>query len=235
MLKKASDKCKWQLLHIINKSWTEGKLPDEWKLGTIIPLLKQKKPPHDPGSYRPISLTSVVCKVMESMIATRLTSHLENNNLLAPTQSGFRKNRSTLDQIVRLQTAIIKAKMEHRDLLCIFLDLEKAFDLMWTKGVLLQLTKFKIEGRILAWVQDFLKDRKIQVRVGSDLSDIKFVDNGSPPRAVFLVRSCSTFLLTRSMMHWGIFSVSYPSMLTTLRSGNLDVVSLIWCTSCKRS
>ena len=71
--------------------------------------------------------------------------------------------------------------MEHRDLLCIFLDLEKAFDLMWTKGVLLQLTKFKIEGRILAWVQDFLKDRKIQVRVGSDLSDIKFVDNGSPP------------------------------------------------------
>ena len=168
----------------INKSWTEGKLPDEWKLGTIIPLLKQNKPPHDPGSYRPISLTSVVCKVMESMIATRLTSHLENNNLLAPTQSGFRKNRSTLDQIVRLQTAILKAKMEHRDLLCIFLDLEKAFDLMWTKGVLLQLTKFKIEGRILAWVEDFLKDRKIQVRVGSDLSDIKFVDNGSPQGSV---------------------------------------------------
>ena len=50
MLKKASDKCKWQLLHIINKSWTEGKLPDDWKLGTIIPLLKQNKLPHDPVS-----------------------------------------------------------------------------------------------------------------------------------------------------------------------------------------
>ena len=74
--------------------------------------------------------------------------------------------------------------MDNRDLLCIFLDLEKAFDLMWTKGVLLQLTKFKIEGKILAWVQDFLKDRKIQVRVGSDLSDIKFVDNGSPQGSV---------------------------------------------------
>ena len=64
-----------------------------------------------------------------------MTSHIENNNLLAPTQSGFRKNRSTLDQIIRLQSAILKAKMENKELLlCIFLDLEKAFDLMWTKG-----------------------------------------------------------------------------------------------------
>ena len=64
---------------------------------------------------------------------------------------------------------------------------KKAFDLMWTKGILLQLTKFKIEGRLLAWVQDFLKDRKIQVRVGSVLSEVKLLDKGSL-RVVFLVR-----------------------------------------------
>ena len=121
---------------------------------------------------------------MENMIANRLTSHIENNNLLAPTQSGFRKNRSTLDQIIRLQSAILKAKMENRELLCIFLDLEKAFDLMWTKVVQAQLVKFNIKGRILGWVQDFLKDRKIQVRVGSDLSDVRLLDNGSPQGSV---------------------------------------------------
>ena len=184
MIKYSSDKCKWQLLHLINKSWMEGKLPDQWKLGTIIPILKPNKPAHDPGSYRPISLTSAICKIMETMIAHRLTSHIESNNLLAPTQSGFRKNRSTLDQIIRLQTAIHRAKLENRDLLCIFLDLEKAFDLMWTKGVLAQLAKFNIGGRLLGWVQDFLKGRKIQVRVGSDLSDIKLLDNGSPQGSV---------------------------------------------------
>ena len=184
MLKYSSDHCKWQLLHLINKSWSEGKLPDQWKLGTIVPLLKPSKPPHDPGSYRPISLTSAVCKVMETMIGTRLTSYVENNHLLAPTQSGFRKNRSTLDQIIRLQTAILKAKMENKKLLCIFLDLEKAFDLMWTNGVLAQLTKFNIKGRLLAWVQDFLKDRKIQVRVGGDISEVKSLDNGSPQGSV---------------------------------------------------
>ena len=184
MLKHSSDQCKWQLLHLINKSWSEGKLPDQWKLGTVVPLLKSSKPPHDPGSYRPISLTSAVCKTMETMIGTRLTSYVENNQLLAPTQSGFRKNRSTLDQIIRLQTAILKAKMEDRHLLCIFLDLEKAFDLMWTNGVLAQLTKFGVKGRLLAWVQDFLKDRKIQVRVGGDISEVKPLDNGSPQGSV---------------------------------------------------
>ena len=47
MLKHSSDHCKWQLLHLINKSWSEGKLPDQWKLGTIVPLLKPSKPPHN--------------------------------------------------------------------------------------------------------------------------------------------------------------------------------------------
>ena len=138
------------------------------------------------------------------MIANRLTSHIENNNLLAPTQSDFRKNRSTLDQIIRLQSAILKAKMENRELLCIFLDLEKAFDLMWTKGVLAgilaQLVKFNIKGRILGWVQDFLKDRKIQVRVGSDLSDVRLLDNGSPQGSI-LSPILLTYLPIRNMRY----------------------------------
>ena len=74
--------------------------------------------------------------------------------------------------------------MENRELLCVFLDLEKAFDLMWTKAILAQLTKMNIKGRLIGWVQDFLKDRKIQVRVGSNLSDTKLLDNGSPQGSV---------------------------------------------------
>ncbi|MCG8096109.1 MAG: reverse transcriptase-like protein, partial [Candidatus Thiodiazotropha endolucinida] len=94
------------------------------------------------------------------------------------------KNRSTLDQILRLQTEILKAKAEHRELLCIFLDLEKAFDLMWTNGVLLQLVNFNIKGKLLTWTQDFLKDRKLQVRVGTEHSETKMTENGSPQGSV---------------------------------------------------
>lgn len=74
--------------------------------------------------------------------------------------------------------------MENRKLVGVFLDLEKAFDLMWTKGVLSQLTRFGIKGKLLAWIQDFLKDRKIQVKVGSDISELKDLDNGSPQGSV---------------------------------------------------
>ncbi|MCU7800042.1 MAG: endonuclease/exonuclease/phosphatase family protein, partial [gamma proteobacterium symbiont of Lucinoma myriamae] len=184
MIKNLSEKCKWQVLKLLNQSWAEGKLPDQWKIATIIPLLKPNKPAHDPQSYRPISLTSVLCKLLETMIANRLMTVLEKNDLLSTTQSGFRKNRSTLDQIIRLDSAIKKAKMEKRILVGVFLDLEKAFDLMWTKGVLDQLTRFGIKGRILAWIQDFLKDRKIQVRVGEEMSDQTNLENGSPQGSV---------------------------------------------------
>lgn len=184
MLKHLSENCKWLVLKLINKSWTEGKLPDQWKVGTIIPLLKPNKPKNEPKSYRPIALTSALCKVMETMIANRLVTELEKNGHLAPTQSGFRKNRSTLDQLTRLESAIKKAKMENRKLVAVFLDLEKAFDLMWTNGVLDQLSKFKIKGRLLAWIQDFLRDRKIQVRVGDKTSDLHQIDNGSPQGSV---------------------------------------------------
>lgn len=88
MLKNLDDKGKFQLLGLINKSWNEGELPTEWKESTIIPLLKPKKDPHDPQSYRPVSLTSTICKTMETMISSRLTAHIEHNNLLANVQSG---------------------------------------------------------------------------------------------------------------------------------------------------
>ena len=118
MLKQLNDKAKFQLLHLINKSWNKGELPTQWKESTIIPLLKPNKDPHQPQSYRPISLTSAICKTMETMVATRLTAHLENNNCLAHTQSGFRKHRSTIDQITWLESAIRCAKLEKRVFSC---------------------------------------------------------------------------------------------------------------------
>ena len=184
MLKQLNDKAKFQLLHLINKSWNEGELPTQWKESTIIPLLKPNKDPHQPQSYRPISLTSAICKTMETMVATRLTAHLENNDCLAHTQSGFRKHRSTIDQITRLESAIRCAKLEKRVLVAVFLDLEKAFDLMWRKGTLQKLTEFGLKGKMLKWIQDFLTCRKIRVRVGTDQSDFKDSENGSPQGSV---------------------------------------------------
>ena len=68
--------------------------------------------------------------------------------------------------------------------MAVFLDLEKAFDLLWTKGVLDRLVRFGIKGKMLIWIKDFLAGRKMNVRVGSDISDYQECENGSPQGSV---------------------------------------------------
>ena len=126
---------------------------------TIIPIQKPNKD-SDPASYRPISLTFCICKTMETMVAARLTSHLEGNNHLPDCQSGFRPSRSTIDQLTRLESEIKMAFMENKIVAAVFLDLEKAFDLVWSTGTIMQLSKFGIDGNMLRWIHNFLADRK---------------------------------------------------------------------------
>ena len=123
------------------------------------------------------------------MVAKRLTSHLENGNPLEDSQSGFRKNRYTLDQLTKLESEINHAFMERKVIAAVYLDLEKAFDLMWTTGTIMQLSKFGIDGRMLKWIHNFLVDRKIQVRVGNETSDQHTLENGCP-QAVLSVPFC---------------------------------------------
>ena len=97
---------------------------------------KKNKDPSDPKSYRPISLTSHPGKLLEGMVKARLERYLESKNILNPFQSGFRKGRSTNDQLVRLQHDVLYAKNRGRSVVAIFLDIEAAFDLAWHSGIL---------------------------------------------------------------------------------------------------
>ncbi|UYV77281.1 hypothetical protein LAZ67_15000333, partial [Cordylochernes scorpioides] len=91
---------KERLLDIFNNSWKTGKLPQDWKTATIIPIKKLDKSADDPKNYRPISLTSICCKLMEKIILRRLTYHLDTKNLLPEEQYGFRKGHGTVDQLL---------------------------------------------------------------------------------------------------------------------------------------
>ena len=196
MLKNLTENGMNHLLRLMNKSWKEHKLPEQWKESTIIPLLKPDKDPQMPHSYRPISLTSAIGKVMETMAASRLVTFIEQKKLLGKTQSGFRKNRSTIDQILRLTSAIKTARLRRRSCCAVFLDLEKAFDLIWRKGVLQKLVEYGIEGNMLLWIQNFVTGRKIQVKLGTVLSDLRECLNGSPQGAVLSPILCNLIINT---------------------------------------
>ena len=184
MLKQLPDTSKKYLIKLINISWERGEIPSEWKIATIIPIIKPHKDKLNPQSYRPISLTSAICKTMETMVANRLSSHLEKNGHLSNNQSGYRKHRSTIDQLVRLESEINMAFMENKFQAAVTLDLEKAFDLMWTTDTLIKFNDFGINGKMFHWIHNFLNGRKIQVRVGNDKSDIHDLENGCPQGGV---------------------------------------------------
>ena len=136
--------------------WETGNFPESWELATIIPI---PKPGKDHNSYRPIALTSCLCKTLERMINVRLVWYLESNNLISPVQSGLRSKRSTNDNLVRLETFIRDAFVAKEHVVAVFFDLEKAYDTTWRHGIMRDLH------------ENFLADRWIQVRVGSTLSE----------------------------------------------------------------
>ena len=96
---------------------------------------------------------------MERMVNTRLLKHLEENHLLSNTQSAYRKNRSTEDQLVYLAQEIENAFQEKKKVLAAFVDLTKAFDKVWKEGLLLKLLNKKVEGKMYHWIRDFLQYR----------------------------------------------------------------------------
>ena len=184
MFKNMSDSTLSIWLSLFNKIWREGVFPQEWKLACVIPLKKKNKDPSDPKSYRPISLTSHPGKLLEGMVKARLERYLESKNILNPFQSGFRKGRSTNDQLVRLQHDVLYAKNRGRSVVAIFLDLEAAFDLAWHSGILYKLKQYGITGRCFQYVRAFLLNRKITVKVEDTLSEAETLTRGTPQGAI---------------------------------------------------
>ena len=184
MLKHLPPKSLKTLLAIFNDIWETGKFPESWELATIIPIPKPGKDHAEPTNYRPIALTSCICKTLERMINTRLVWYLEFNNLISPVQSGFRSERSTNDNLVRLETFIRDAFVKKEHVVAVFFDLEKAYDTTWKYGILRDLHEFGVKGRLANFVESFLANRLIQVRVGSTLSDTFGLSQGVPQGSI---------------------------------------------------
>ena len=183
-IKNLTDDIKTQLLHLYNLSWESGMYPKQWKIATIIPLLKNNKDPAEPNSYRHITLLSTLGKLMERLVERRLRWFLESQELIKEELNGFRPRRGTIDCLLLLEHNIRKAQAERKVLLCLFLDLKGAFDSVSHQGVLNQLECLGLSGSPLRWFEDFLKDRTYRVAVGSDFSEERTMLRGLPQGSI---------------------------------------------------
>ena len=153
LLKHLPDDSLLLLLYIFNQIWLTQDFPTSWKTAIIIPVPKPGKVLSDPGSYRPIALTSCLCKTMERMVNSRLTWYLERHMVI--TNCGFRRRRSTVDNLVTLETSIRDAFVGRKHLVSIFFDLEKAYHTTWKHGILLDSYKTGLRARLSMFISDF--------------------------------------------------------------------------------
>ena len=152
-------------------------------LSSVIPLFK-KGCRYDPLNYRPISLTPIPCKVLERFIAAKLTEYLETNNLLSPSQYGFRSNRSSLDHLILTYEKITCWLNDGSNCDVILFDFSKAFDTVSHVILLQKLNSIGISGGLLAWLESFLTGRLMQVSISGVKSKQLPVSSGVPQGSV---------------------------------------------------
>ena len=175
------------LKDILNGIWISGRFPAQWRAASVIPIPKPGKDHSDPLSYRPIALSSCLCKILERMINQRLIWYLEKKGILNRSQCGFRKHRCTTDHLVSLERYVRDAFAHKQQAVGLIFDLEKAYETTWQYGIMRDLHRAGLRGRLPIFVSEYLKDRKFKVRVGVTLSDEFGTEEGVPTGGVLAV------------------------------------------------
>lgn len=178
LLKDCATELVTPLVHLINSSFAEGKFPSSLKLALIKPIFKKKGSQNDCNSYRPISILSTFSKVLERVFLRRLDGFLSSYKILHENQFGFRPNTSTLNAVFCLVSEISRSLDLRDEVLALFLDLTKAFDMVNHQMLLHKLEKFGIRGIPLDWISSYLLERR-------QIVEIPFLDNGGCLRSQF--------------------------------------------------
>jgi len=182
-LKNLSGSIAFPLLLIFNQSFQSGRLPAIWKHAVITPVFK-KGLASNVNNYRPISITCVCCKVMETVIKDEMLSFLLKHNKITKQQHGFLSKRSTVTQLLECVNDWSLALNYKQSVDCIYIDFAKAFDSVVHSKLCAKLAAIGIKGKLLNWIVSFLSCRTQQVKVGGQLSSTVNVISGVPQGSV---------------------------------------------------
>lgn len=171
------------LLVVFNESLRQAKAPSDTKIANVTPIYK-KGGTEQAGNYRPISLTSIVGKLLESVITDRIRDHLETNDLLGDEQHGFRRGRSCLTNLLQFFHHMLTVYDESRAIDVVYLDFKKAFDKVPHRRLMAKVRALGIVGSVANWIEDWLTDRSQRVVVNGSSSEWAPVASGVPQGSV---------------------------------------------------
>ena len=182
LLKNCAVGLAYPLSLLFHSCYNIGTLPREWKLGHIVPIYK-KGDKHEVSNYRPISLTCLIMKVLERIIKDELLAL--TNGMIKDEQHGFRAERSCATNLVGLCDSLALSLNDNIRTDVIYFDFAKAFDSVNHDLILLKLkNKFGIDGRLLKFITDYLRDRQQQVLISGKFSSMKNARSGVPQGSI---------------------------------------------------
>ena len=155
---------------LFNQSLNDCEIPQDWKEAIVVPIHKNGDP-RSVSNYRPVSLTSIIAKVMERSIRDKICRYLMQHDLINPVQHGFVTGRSCLTNLLVSLDAITEALDRGDRVMVGYLDFEKAFDSVNHRLLLLKLKAYGLEDHLCAWLGNFLQHRMMRVKVRESLSD----------------------------------------------------------------
>jgi hypothetical protein len=171
------------LSFIFQTSLDTGQLPQDWKLAHISPIYK-KGERTKASNYRPVSLTSVPCKILEHVVHSHIMKYFDTHNILTCQQHGFRKAHSCETQLIQTIHDFATSRNNNVQTDVVIMDFSKAFDVVPHNRLLLKLSQYGVGGKVKRWIAAFLKDRTQRVVVGGDHSQWTRVESGVPQGTV---------------------------------------------------
>jgi hypothetical protein len=168
---------------IFNESIKSGEIPREWRDAIVTPLFK-KGNRSEASNYRPVSLTCIICKVLEKIIKSNIIEHLNANRIINDSQHGFTKGRSCLSNLLDFFEEVYDNLDRNNSVDIIYLDFAKAFDKVPHMRLARKMKACGIEGNLLQWIENWLKDRRQRVRIKGKNSSWIDVTSGVPQGSV---------------------------------------------------
>ena len=167
------------LTYIINFSILTGKYPSEYKISKVVPVFKKgyKK---SLQNYRPVALLCVSGMLMERIVSMQIEDYFEKNNLLGEFQFGFRKNKSTISELLTLFDKLLEAKEEKKEIIVLLYDLSAAFDTVSHEVLLTKLQIYGFDNQAMNWIRSYLENRRQIVTLSGKTSNVQKLNFGTP-------------------------------------------------------
>ena len=183
LLKLSNEYVAQSLTYIFNLSIETGSIPQEWKEGKVTPIFKEGSC-HETNNYRPITVLSIVSKILERAVHDQLYQHLHTHNLLNKWQSGFRPHYSTTSALTYVNEEILKHIDNGKLIGIVFLDLKKAFDTVDHELLIQKLPHYGITNNTLLWINNYLNNRTQITKINDINSDSMPIKCGVPQGSI---------------------------------------------------